>query len=75
MPVPITPVVMPQENLIPTQLYQNYHRRGILQTPLENQHVVPNALLHEEDLASQEPLEFQYGGNTNIQHPAPRQPH
>ena len=45
-PVPITPIVVPQEIPIANQPHQNNRTRGILQTPLRDQNFNPNIPQH-----------------------------
>ena len=68
-PVPITPMVIPQEIPIANQPHHNNRTRGILQTPLRNQNFNPNTQQHMSSLIGREAIPFQHAGITNIQHP------
>ena len=68
-PVPITPIVIPQEIPIVNQSHQNNRTRGILQTPLRDQNFNPNTQQHMSSLIGSEAIPFQHVGITNIQHP------
>ena len=69
-PVPITPMVVPQEIPIVNQPHQNNRTRGILQTPLRDQNFNPNTQQHMPILTSRGSIPFQYAGKINIQHPS-----
>ena len=68
-PVPITPMVIPQEIPIVIQSHQNNRTRGILQTPLKDQNFNPNTQQHMSSLIGREAIPFQHSGITSIQHP------
>ena len=68
-PVPITPMVIPQEISIANQPHHNNRTRGILQTPLRDQNFNPNTQHHMSSLIGREAIPFQHAGITNIQHP------
>ena len=68
-PVPITPIVIPQEIPIANQPHQNNRTRGILQTPLRDQNFNPNTQQRMSALVGRGTIPFQHAGITNIQHP------
>ena len=68
-PVPITPMVIPQEIPIANQPHQSNRTRGILQTPLRDQNFNPNTQQHISALIGRGAIPFQHAGTTNIQHP------
>ena len=68
-PVPITPIVIPQEISIANQQHQNNRTRGILRTPLRDQNFNPNIQQHLSSLIGRETIPLQPAGITNIQHP------
>ena len=68
-PVPITPMVIPQEIPIVNQPHQNNRTRRILQTPLRDQNFNPNTQQHLSTLIGRGAIPFQHAGITNIQHP------
>ena len=68
-PVPITPIVVPQEIPIVNQPHQNNRTRGILQTPLRDQNFNPNTQQHMSTLIGRGAIPFQHAGITHIQHP------
>ena len=68
-PVPITPMVIPQEIPIANQPHQNNRTRGTLQTPLRDQNFNPNTQQHMPNLIGREVIPSQHTGITNMQHP------
>ena len=68
-PVPIIPIVIPQEIPIANQPHQNNRTKGILQTPLRDQNFNSNTQQHIFTLIGRGVIPLQHAGITNIQHP------